>query len=266
MRAARGLGTTAGAVLAAVALLVLTSCGSAGGPSARDLDGRTFLSTAVTRDGPPHELVRDTRVRVSFADGQVSANAGCNTASGRYRVDAGTLELEDGLAVTEMGCEEELQAQDEWLWELLSAAPAVALDEDRLSLRTESTVLELLDRVVADPDRPLVGEPWTVDSLVSGDAVSTTPGDATASLQFGDDVVQVDTGCNRGRAGYERDGDRLTLGPLALTRMACPGDADELERAVVAVLESSPLTLEIEAARMTLTSADGTRGLGLRQE
>jgi heat shock protein HslJ len=37
-------------------------------------------------------------------------------------------------------------------------------------------------------------------------------------------------GCNRVMAGFELDGDRLSFGPLAGTRMACP-DAGAAERA-----------------------------------
>ena len=47
------------------------------------LDGREFVSTQV--DG--YELVPDSTIRISFADGSVSVNAGCNTMFGGYTVD-----------------------------------------------------------------------------------------------------------------------------------------------------------------------------------
>ena len=47
------------------------------------LDGREFVSTQV--DG--YEVVPDSVIRISFEDGSVSINAGCNTMFGAYTVD-----------------------------------------------------------------------------------------------------------------------------------------------------------------------------------
>lgn len=43
-------------------------------------------------------------------------------------------------------------------------------------LRSQTAVLEVVDREFADPDSPLVGVPWTANPVISGDAVSSTPG------------------------------------------------------------------------------------------
>ena len=48
-----------------------------------DLDGKTFVSTAV--DG--HELVADSEVRLTFQDASISINAGCNTLVGGYTIE-----------------------------------------------------------------------------------------------------------------------------------------------------------------------------------
>lgn len=249
--------------LLALAVILLTSCGSVTGPAdtSADLSGRTFLSTAVTSDGDARELVEGSRISLAFADGRLTAQAGCNTMSGDYRIEDEVLVV-DALGMTRMGCPGDLAEQDIWLSDLLTSRPTLALHDDELVLTTPTETVTLLDRVVADPDRPLVGTVWRVDSLISGDTVSSTPGTAEASLTFGGDgTVQVRGGCNTGSASYTVGEGTLTVGPVAMTRMACGDERGELEAAVLRVLEAGELQMEIEADRLTL-SADGA-GLGL---
>lgn len=252
-------------VPSALALLALTACGSVIGPGGPSVQGRTFLSTGTTADGRDRPLVEGSRVTLAFEQGRVRASAGCNTMSGPYTLDGDTLVAEQ-LAMTEMGCSPELMDQDTWLAGLLTSRPTLALaDDDTLTLTSGTTVLSLLDRVVADPDRPLVGTPWRVDSLISGEAVSSVPAGAEATVTFGEDgTVAVAPGCNRGSGSYEQGEGTVTVGQLALTRMACPGPRGELEAAVLEVLGSGELTVEIEAARLTLRAGD--TGLGLRAD
>lgn len=249
-------------------LLLLTSCGTATGPGggAEDVDGRTFLSTQASEDGVPRDLVEGSRISITFEGGQLSAQAGCNTMLGGYEVDGNTLVV-DGLAMTEMGCPEDLMAQDAWLAALLESGPALAVDGDTLILTGGSTVLTLQDREVADPDRPLTGTVWRVDSLISGDAVSTVPGEAEATLTFAEDgTVEVRGGCNQGSGEYtlEDDGGTVDVGPVAMTLMACEGERGELEDHVLTVLNAGELTVQIVADRLTLSA--GEVGLGLTAE
>ena len=85
----------------AVPVIVLGCVGAGAGPSgsrpgsgaasastvpsatpALTLDGRTFLSTAVTENGVARALVGGTRIRLQFLDGRLAATAGCNTMAG----------------------------------------------------------------------------------------------------------------------------------------------------------------------------------------
>lgn len=244
--------------------LLLTACGAGAGAGGPAVEGRTFLSTAVTEDGRPRELADGSRISLSFEDGQLRASAGCNTMGGAYTLEGQTLAA-GPLAMTEMGCAPALMEQDAWLADLLTGGPALALDGDELALTSGSTVVTLLDRVVADPDRPLVGTTWRVDGLVSGETVSSTPGDAEATLTFAEDgSVEVLAGCNRGRGTWSEgeDGQSLTVGPLALTRMACEGARGELEASVLQVLGAGELQVDITAATLRLTAGDA--GLVLR--
>ncbi len=254
------------ALLLTMTVLLLSSCGdvTSRAGDAPDLTGRTFLSTGVADDGAPRDLVDGSRVRLTFEGGRLSAQAGCNTMFGGYEIDGDVLVVE-GLGMTEMGCPGDLAEQDAWLSDVLTGRPSIAVDGDELTLTSGTTVVTLTDRVVADPDRPLVGSVWRVDSLISGDAVSSTPGDAQASLVFGDDgTVQVRGGCNTGSASYTAGEGTVTIGPVRMTRMACDDERGELETAVLRVLDAGELQVKIEAGRLTLTGDGG--GLGLKAD
>ncbi len=56
----------------------------------------------------------------------------------------------------------------------------------------------------------------------------------------------------------------LTWGPLTTTLIACEGDADTAERAMLAVLQGTTpyeIAFDPAAATLTIMSADGTQGL-----
>ncbi len=145
----RGMTSIRTVVLVATALLVV-ACESSGTPSAApaSLESRTFLSTQVQG----HDLVAGTHVRLSFKDGQVGINAGCNLMSGAYQIVDGRLVV-GNMATTQMGCEAPLMAQDQWVGAFVSGA-TVTLAGDALTLRNGDITMTLKDREVADPDRP----------------------------------------------------------------------------------------------------------------
>jgi heat shock protein HslJ len=252
------------AVFALTLALVAAGCILGGSPVS--VDGHDFLSTAVTQGGVARPLVDGTRIRIGFADGRISASAGCNSMGGSYRVDGGLLVLDGGLAMTEMGCDPPRHAQDDWLAAFLASRPALRLADNELALEAGGTVVRLLDREVADPDLPLVGTLWTVDSIITGDAVSSVPDGVVATLRFtGDGQVAIQTGCNQGGGRAAADATTIRFNEIVVTEMACGGPEGAMEAAVFAVVQTAaPVSYEIEAGRLTLIV--GANGLGLQGE
>jgi heat shock protein HslJ len=257
--------------LAALLLLLLlgAACGdpaiSAGAdPGSGDPWGRDFLSTAVTEQGQARPLVTGTRIRLSFTDdGRLAASAGCNSMSGPAEVRDGRLIVAD-LATTEMGCDAERHTQDQWLAEFLGSRPRFDLVEHELTLTGESAEVRLQDREVADPDRPLHGTRWVVDTIYDDDAASSVPQGAEAHLTLGDGTFGGSTGCNQmgGNAADDEGAGTITFSDVIATKIACEDDRMALERAVLSVLDGE-VTYEITADRLTLTHPGG-KGLGLR--
>ena len=245
--------------------LLASACASRGGAGSvtqppGSLDGRTFLSTIVLEHGVERPLVAGTRVELSFSDGRLSVRAGCNIMGAAYQIQGDVLHLVGNVSTTEMGCDPPRHEQDEWISGLLGDSPRFLLEGDELVLVRADTEVRLLDRTVADPDLPLAGTTWKLETILQSGTASSVPTGASGTLRFPDGrTVEVDTGCNLGGGSVEIEADTLTFGPLTLTARACQGPAAELERQVLDVLTSPKVEYSIQGSLLRLRAGD--RGL-----
>jgi heat shock protein HslJ len=235
------------------AALVLAACsGGDGSPSADDLDGNSYVATSAEGQ----DLVPDAEVRLTFADGFANIAAGCNTISGAYEIEDGTIRWSDEPFGTLIGCEPALQAQDEWLSALLTDGAELTLDGEALTLTGESVTLELEQAEVEPADAAAAELEGTIWLLAAIDGVDRPGGIEAPTMQIGTDgQALVFTGCNNGSASVVIDEEVLTFEPLVLTRVACDGETGEVEAAQTAVLDGE-VAYELDEGSLTLTKAD----------
>jgi heat shock protein HslJ len=220
------------------------------------IDGRTFVSIVVKDGEDVHPLVPGTDIRVSFNGNQISVQAGCNHYGGTYHLDGDTLVVEGG-AMTEMGCDAPRHAQDDWAFGLIGSGPTLALSGDDLVITAGQTIIQMKDRDVVEPDQPLAGPTWVLNSIITGDAVSSVPADIVATIKLNaDGTVDIQPGCNSGGGTYTVDADTIDFKDLILTRMACMGGGSEVEAAVMSVLDADGITFAIESSSLTLSAGD----------
>ena len=224
--------------------------GAGSAPGVAALDGRTFVSTAVTG----HDLVPGTTIRISVDGTRLGASAGCNTMSAEVVVEGDTLRWSSQPASTLMGCEPELMAQDEWLVALLTAGVTYTLDGDALTLVGDGVQIELS----AEPQAPLTGTTWVLDGILTPErqAVSGLPAGVTPpTLEISEDgSVSFTTGCNTGTTTVEVTGTALVFAPPAVTKIACDEPAAGVEAVVLAVLEG-PVDVTNDGTTLTLGKA-----------
>lgn len=223
------------------------------------LNGRTFVSTGV--DGTP--IPGGGPLTVAFDDGHISTFAGCNHGSGAADLSGSRISAQ--LAMTMMACPPPLGESDAWMSNLFAAKPNWSVDADTLTLQTDTATVTLKDKKTVDPDRPLTGTAWQVQNLVSHQGVTSSAAieQAKPTLTIADDGAATgSTGCNRFTGHAEISGDTVDFGPLAVTRMACIGEAAAVEQSVLRVL-NGPVKASIDAEKLTLTRNDGY-GLILR--
>ncbi len=230
-----------------------TAASGSSGAGSVELDGSTFESTAV--DG--HELVAGSVITLGFADGSLSANAGCNSMVGAYTIDGDVLQAST-LASTLMACDEALMAQDTWLSELLTAGPTVALDGDTLTVTGADATITMTKQA----DASIEGTKWVLTGTVANEGVSSLPSGAVGSLTITDGQAAVETGCNNGSGAVEIGDGILTFGPLATTRKACSDELNALEATTLSVLDAEVTwTISGDSLSLRKAAADGEVGL-----
>jgi heat shock protein HslJ len=257
--------------LASLALLVLPACagedgGGSTGPSTdpADLVGVVWRledpSMAALADDVPDTAV----VSLEFADGQVSGRSACNSYFGGYTADDdGSLSL-DALGGTEMACEEPLMTLEAAYLSALGAVTSFSVTPSSgatLELVGPDTTLSFFEEVPPEP-LPLIGTEWDLGSLYSGDTVSSTLAGTQVTMTLADDgTVSGWAGCNTYSGAYTLDGDVLTFGPLATTKMACADDVMAQEAAFLSAM-TEVAGSAIEGTQLTLVDGSGTSLLG----
>jgi heat shock protein HslJ len=86
----------------------------------------------------------------------------------------------------------------------------------------------------AEAPASLDGSSWT---LVEGMDI-TIPDDVAMTIVFEAGRASGSGGCNRFTGSYEQDGESISLGRVASTRMACDEEVMSAERAYLSALES----------------------------
>ena len=107
----------------------------------------------------------------------------------------------------------------------------------------------------------LEGTLWKLTAYTGADGKSASvPAAVEATATFAGGRVSGSTGCNQYTARYDLNGQKLTVGPAAATRMACPSPVSDVETAFLAGL-AGVTTYSIDGTTLKLLSRDGKTGL-----
>ena len=246
---------------------MLGACGDdktvVGGPTASDdssglsLDGRQFWSVSVLDDGVEHPLVEGTRISLRFNNGNIAASAGCNSMGGPYQIDDNQQLTVTEMATTEIGCDPESHAQDEFVAAVLIVQPQLTLNGDYLTLATDTVRIEFLDTEVADPDRPIFQTHWVVTGFIQGEmAISMNVDPAQEGwIEFSEDSQLTGfDGCVDFSAPVEVSDGEIQFGEVTSADCEEPSSYSE---AFAALFETDNAVFSIDGPRLTLLNSDG---------
>jgi heat shock protein HslJ len=197
--------------------------------------------------------------RLRFEEGRVVGSAGCNRLMGTYTTQGETIRFEPRMASTMMACPEPLMTQERETGAALAAAAAFRLDGKLLELQDKEG--KPLLRLIVEEPSPLTDRTWRLAGYNNGrQAIVSALAGTEITLELRDDgTLGGSNGCNRYMSGYTLEGERLTIGPLATTRMACKGPKGaEQQAADYAAALETVAGFRIEADTLTLTKGDGT--------
>jgi heat shock protein HslJ len=241
--------------------LLLVACSLLPGALNAALDGEWRLQ-AGTNQGAAIPIPAAHPITLKIDGTQVGGSAACNIYGGKLEIDGTTIKI-SALSMTEMACQDDAMAAEAAFLAALPRVETAARDGDSLVLSGPQVELHftLVPKV---PNADLVGPLWTLDSLVSGEVVSSVVADKPATLQLNaNGTLAASTGCRALTGRYSVSGSdvKLTLDPYDMIACADPLGAQDTH--LLKVLGAADgFTVVIEGDSMTLTAGD--LGLGYR--
>ena len=182
-------------------------------------------------------------------------NADCNGFWGDFRITSTALESTGSYMMTEVGCERPLHEQENWLAKFLMDGPRLSWSGDHLTLSGDTATLSLLNKKVADPDRPLVGRQWTVSYFFDRGSLSWVSLETSPTLSFSEaGALSIFDGCNQLEGRFSLSDSGLTVTHMTpVTEHQC---TDENVLTISAHLEKvfadGTLTYSIDANVLTI--------------
>ncbi len=202
----------------------------------------------------PIEPVAGNDITLEVEGDDVRGSAGCNTYGGGVAIDGDSFDT-GGLAVTEIGCPDDLVEPETRYVEALEAVDTAVVDGETLTLTGPETELVFRRVPPVDPE-PLTGTVWMLESLVEGPALEATASSAApARLLLKDDrTFEGTTGCRSFTGTWAISGDVVDVTQLVFDA-AC--DRGRAQDAHVATVLGAGFRAEVEGDELTLNAARG---------
>lgn len=240
----------------ALGSLVVAGCNllpGGGGGTGGSIEGRWIL-TSYDANGTSTPVPSGVTVTAAFAAGNVAGSGGCNSYSGPYTVDGAKVDIGPLRSTLKACIGPEADVETAYFAALDKAATFTATT-DALTLFDSSGKTLLVYK--AGPANPLVGS-WIVTGYNNGNEAVVSPAAGTElTAVFGEDgSLSGNSGCNTFNGTYTLEGEALTVGPLATTKMACEEPAMSQETQFLAALQGAT-GYRVEGANVTLTSGSG---------
>lgn len=229
-------------------------------PEVAMLEGTTWtLLSYRVPNGEPQDVMQGTRISAEFKDGQISGTAGCNTYFGSYESDSNLLTVSPAGSTMKYCAPEELMLQETAYLATLSNVASYEITSGQLHLKNANGETILI--FAMEEPTPLTGATWNLLSYNNGnEALVSVIINTEITAVFGEDgALTGSAGCNTYTAGYETDGNNITIGPAASTRKFCsePEGIMEQESQYLAALPNAAI-YQLEGENLDLRDANGS--------
>lgn len=224
------------------------------------LEGTLWIMNSYNNgQGGVVSALPDVTVSAQFADGQLTGSAGCNSYNAAYEVDGSNLTIGEAIA-TRVFCGEPegIMEQESAYLTALTRTATFTINGDRLELFDADEAR--LATYTAAEDMTIEDTDWVLVNYFNGaDAIVSVILDTEITARFEDGQVSGSAGCNTYSAGYELDGNDISIGPAASTQIFCgePEGVMDQELAYLTALQSAT-TFEMGVdGQLTFFNAEG---------
>lgn len=244
-----------------ILMLLLSGCSLLSGGTTTSLDG-DWLLQAGTNHGVAIPTVAGSRVTFQVDGTKIGGSAACNSYGGKIEVSGSSIAVSE-LIQTEMAClDNRLMALES---AYLAALPRVTTAErSGNSLLLTGPEVEMRFTLVPPvANANLVGTTWILESLISGEAVSSTVGERVTLQLSGDGRLAASTGCRDVTGSYSVAGGQMQVTLDPYDTIGCAAELGDQDAHILDVL-SHGFGVSIDGDRLTLTAGD--KGIGYRAD
>ena len=205
----------------------------------------------------PSVIEEGTAITLEFTpDGLLSGFGGCNNYSSTFlAAQDGTLSISP-LASTLMACPSGMELESTYFTILPTARSFNFNSQGRLVLTYDEPSKPGQVLIYASGAKPLTNTSWVLTSYGDPASPQAVPAGTTITALFYDDgSVGGFSGCNQYAASYTLQDQQMTIGPVAMTQMACPTGM-EVEQAYLSSLGTAQ-QYAITGQELTITYNEG---------
>jgi heat shock protein HslJ len=241
----------------AAMLMFTTLVLSAGFAPAASLNGTSWLLKTLNGQS----LKSSRQLTLNVENGKAFGSAGCNTYFGKYTEGGGNSLHIEKIFRTLMACmPNEIMTQESQFVSALQDATNYHLVGKTMTLKNKNGVSLA---VFNSQSQWIKGTSWKVGEIEGRSVIAGSKITAT----FGTNgTVNGSAGCNIYSGSYTSSisGKKISINKLGLTRMRCPKPVGVMmqEDKFVEMMEAAK-TYRIEADRLTISKADGSRAVVL---
>lgn len=233
-----------------MATLVLSACQPQPTPS---ITGTWILSEL---NGNP--VAPDANIILILENGSLSGSDGCNHLGGSYTIDGENFNVGEDMVGTLMACEEAVMQRASDYTQALQNAATFKIVDARLQLLDENgSVVAVFEA----QSQELAGSSWLVNYISTGSedgvvsSLDSQPTEQTISFDA-DGKFNGNAGCNNFFGSYEVEENKLSLGAIGSTKMACEEEVMKAETTYLSALESTA-SYQITGQTLQIRDADG---------
>lgn len=222
------------------------------------LGGLAGVNWVLSSFGPaaaPVAVLSGSTVTATFTTDGVSGNAGCNTYTGNFTYDNTTLTFTPFIT-TKMACtDNNMTAQETTYLTALQSATGYQIVNGQLQINypdgvltfnadttTPTAAVSLTSTPVVNTDPTLGGlggVQWTLISYGAPETTVTTLPNVLVSIDFTQQGVSGNSGCNQFSGNFVYNNNTLTFSPLVSTQKACDQAIMDQEAAYLAALQTA---------------------------
>jgi heat shock protein HslJ len=224
------------------------------------LSGTTWELAFWEGSGAPNLIHRDTEVTAEFMGDRIAGSASCNRYTSTFSTEGDRFAVDAAIATTQMACTSRINRQEQMFLDALQNAETY-----EISHRGELEIIYQGPRgtgiLIFQPTEQtmsLNGTAWTLDTWEGASAPDQFVPGTTMTAEFNGNGLSGSASCNRYMSQFALDGNQLTIGAIATTRMACQRDILQQENQFVAALEQTQSYRITPAGKLEIAYGTGS--------